>query len=194
MQGEARRRRRRREGRTAMEDAERLHSLKNLTTIVYALQAASFFFGITWIVAVVINYVKREEVAGTWRESHFRCQVRSFWFGLLWCGLGGLLLLGAGRRRDAPERDVTHGLDLVVVVEHHPLMACDAEVLEQHVAGKDPGAGELLDGVAVLAQRGAQPRLVAVAAQLLDVDVERLHAPLDVDMADDQLAAVPRGI
>ena len=67
-----------------MEDAERLHSLKNLTTIVYALQAASFFFGITWIVAVVINYVKREEVAGTLLESHFRWQIRTFWFGLSW--------------------------------------------------------------------------------------------------------------
>src|SRR5258706_12364943 len=76
-----------------MEDAERLHSLKNIATAVYALQAAAFFFGITWIVAGVVNYVKKEEVAGTWLESHFRWQIRTFWFGLLWAVLGCLLLI-----------------------------------------------------------------------------------------------------
>lgn len=65
-----------------------LDSLKKLTTIVYALQAASFFFGITSIVAVVINYVKLEEVNGTWLESHFRWQIRTFWYGMLWGVLG----------------------------------------------------------------------------------------------------------
>jgi uncharacterized membrane protein len=83
------------EGEPVMEDAERLrlHSLKNLATAVYALQAAGFFFGITWIVGIVINYVKKEEVAGTWLESHFRWQIRTFWFGLLWAVLGCLLLI-----------------------------------------------------------------------------------------------------
>jgi uncharacterized membrane protein len=76
-----------------MEDAERVQKLKNITTAVYALQAAGFFFGITWIVAIVINYVKKEDVAGTWLESHFRWQIRTFWFGLLWAVLGCLLLV-----------------------------------------------------------------------------------------------------
>jgi uncharacterized membrane protein len=76
-----------------MEDAEKLKELKTLTLAVYALQAAGFFLGITWIVAVVINYVKREEVAGTWLESHFRWQIRTFWFGLLWGVIGGILAL-----------------------------------------------------------------------------------------------------
>jgi uncharacterized membrane protein len=44
-------------------------------------------------VAVVINYVKKEDVAGTWLESHFRWQIRTFWFGLLWGVIGGILLL-----------------------------------------------------------------------------------------------------
>jgi len=70
-----------------------LQPLVNITTVVYALQAAAFLIGITWIVAVVINYVKREDVAGTWLASHFRWQIRSFWFGLLWCVLGAILLL-----------------------------------------------------------------------------------------------------
>ena len=67
--------------------------LKTLTTVVYALQAAGFIVGISWIVAVVINYVKKEDVAGTWLESHFRWQIRTFWFGLLWGVIGGILLL-----------------------------------------------------------------------------------------------------
>ena len=70
-----------------------LDSAKTLTTVVYALQAASFFVGITAIVAIVINYVKIDDIRGTWLESHFRWQIRTFWFGLLWGVIGGILLL-----------------------------------------------------------------------------------------------------
>jgi uncharacterized membrane protein len=76
-----------------MEDAEKLKSLKTVATIVYVLQALGFFNGITWIAAVIINYVKREDVAGTWLESHFRWQIRTFWFGLLWALLGVILFV-----------------------------------------------------------------------------------------------------
>lgn len=68
-------------------------SLRTLTLVVYLLQAAGFFVGLTWIVAVLINYVKKEEVAGSWLESHFRWQIRTFWFGLLWGVVGAVLLL-----------------------------------------------------------------------------------------------------
>jgi len=71
-------------------------SLKTLTMVVYLLQAAGFFVGLTWIVAVIINYVKKEEVAGNWLASHFRWQIRTFWFGLLWGVLGTLLLVVFG--------------------------------------------------------------------------------------------------
>jgi uncharacterized membrane protein len=67
--------------------------LKTLATVVYALQAAGFFVGLTWIVAVVINYVKRDDVRGTWLESHFTWQIRTFWWGLLWAVVGGILVL-----------------------------------------------------------------------------------------------------
>ena len=67
--------------------------LKTLATVVYALQAAGFFVGLTWIVAVVMNYVKRDDVRGTWLESHFTWQIRTFWWGLLWAVLGGILTL-----------------------------------------------------------------------------------------------------
>jgi uncharacterized membrane protein len=69
---------------------EKLQSLKTLTTVVYALYAATFISGITSIIAIVINYVKKDEVAGTWLESHFRWQIRTFWYGLLWMILGAL--------------------------------------------------------------------------------------------------------
>ncbi|MEW6563360.1 MAG: hypothetical protein AB1400_09050 [Pseudomonadota bacterium] len=70
-----------------------MQSLKNVTTAVYALYALSWFFGVTALVGIVLNYIKREEVAGTWLESHFRWQIRTFWFGLLWSVVGALLVV-----------------------------------------------------------------------------------------------------
>ncbi|MFO1401254.1 MAG: hypothetical protein U1F30_08595 [Steroidobacteraceae bacterium] len=64
---------------------------KNLAMVIYALYAASFVVGITALVAIIINYVKRDDVAGTWLASHYRWQIRTFWFALLW-GVIGLLL------------------------------------------------------------------------------------------------------
>jgi uncharacterized membrane protein len=67
---------------------EKLASAKTLTTVIYALYAASLIVGVTAIVAIVMNYVKKDDVAGTWIESHFRWQIRTFWFGLLWLIIG----------------------------------------------------------------------------------------------------------
>ena len=68
--------------------------LKTLTMLVYALQAAGFLLPpVVWIAAVIINYVRKDEVAGTWLESHFRWQIRTFWFGLLWAVLGAILFV-----------------------------------------------------------------------------------------------------
>jgi uncharacterized membrane protein len=50
-------------------------------------------FGVPSIIAVVINYIKRGEARGTYIESHFRWQIRTFWFALLWCVIGGILFL-----------------------------------------------------------------------------------------------------
>lgn len=74
--------------RNVVENADRAEANKTLTMVVYALQAMSFFVGITAIVAVIINYVKRDDVTGTFLESHFRWQIRTFWYGLLWGVLG----------------------------------------------------------------------------------------------------------
>jgi uncharacterized membrane protein len=44
----------------------------------------SFIFGWPSIIAVIINYVKRGDARGTWLESHFTWQIRTFWFAMLW--------------------------------------------------------------------------------------------------------------
>lgn len=79
------------------------------TQVVYALHAISlvigafgtatvigaFLFGWPSIIGVIINYVKRSDAAGTYLESHFRWQIRTFWFALLWAvvvGIAGALL------------------------------------------------------------------------------------------------------
>jgi uncharacterized membrane protein len=74
-----------------VDDKER--GLKTIATVVYALQAVGFFNGITWLVAVIIDYVKRDDARGSWLESHFTWQIRTFWWGLLWGVIGGVLLL-----------------------------------------------------------------------------------------------------
>jgi len=68
-------------------------SLKTTATVVYALQAAGFFVGITRIAAIVIDYVKRDDARGTWLESHYRWQIRTFWWGLLWAVIGSITVL-----------------------------------------------------------------------------------------------------
>jgi len=70
--------------------AQDLEKARNLTQIIYILYIASVIAGITAIVAIIINYLKRDEVAGTWLESHFRWQIRTFWFSILWGVIGTL--------------------------------------------------------------------------------------------------------
>ena len=65
-------------------------SPKTITVLVYALQAASFVVGITLIIGVILNYIKRDDVRGTWLESHFRWQIRTFWYSILWTVIGVL--------------------------------------------------------------------------------------------------------
>lgn len=72
---------------------DNLRPARNLALAVYALQVAGFFLGgIPTLIGVIINYVKRGDVQGTWLESHFRWQIRTFWFGLLWGVIGAVLV------------------------------------------------------------------------------------------------------
>jgi uncharacterized membrane protein len=75
---------------------EQLASLRQLTLVVYILQGLSIFVGITAIVGVVINYLKKEDAAGTLYESHFTWQIRTFWWGLAWSVLGFILIFAFG--------------------------------------------------------------------------------------------------
>jgi uncharacterized membrane protein len=88
-------------------------SLVTWTHAIYALHAISLVMGVIgavslvgafltgWpsLIAVILNYVKRSDVRGTWLASHFRWQIRTFWFGVLWvslCMLFVLFTLGIG--------------------------------------------------------------------------------------------------
>ena len=80
-------------------------SLVNYTHLMYGLHAASaligilgaativgsFIFGVPSIIAVVMNYIRRSDARGTYLESHFSWQLRTFWFALLWVSVVFLL-------------------------------------------------------------------------------------------------------
>jgi uncharacterized membrane protein len=69
---------------------EKMASLKTLTAVIYGLYALSLLSGVTAIVAIVLNYIKREEAQGTWLESHFSWQISTFWWSVLWCVVGAI--------------------------------------------------------------------------------------------------------
>lgn len=91
-------------------------SLVTYTHVIYGLHAlsvligltspatvvGSFVFGVPSIIAVIMNYARRSEAQGTFLESHFTWQIRTFWFALLWIVVAGVisaplvLLLGLG--------------------------------------------------------------------------------------------------
>jgi uncharacterized membrane protein len=82
-------------------------SLVRLTHLIYALHAIAvvigigssatvaggFVFGLPSLLAVFLNYLMRSEIRGTWLESHFRWQIRTFWFTLLWLVVYGLFVI-----------------------------------------------------------------------------------------------------
>ena len=77
--------------------AEPLPSAVTISHVVYALHASAIVLGIIGtatvvgsfigsvpsIVAVILNYVKRGDARGTWAESHYSWQIRTFWFALV---------------------------------------------------------------------------------------------------------------
>ena len=86
-------------------------SLVTYTHIIYALHSLAVLIGVTTfhtivgsfigglpsIVAVIMNYARRSATRGTYLESHFRWQIRTFWYAVLWavvCGLVALTIIG----------------------------------------------------------------------------------------------------
>jgi uncharacterized membrane protein len=74
--------------------AHLVYALHAVSLVIGAFGAATvvgaFLFGWPSIIAVIINYVKRADARGTFVESHFRWQIRTFWFALLWAVLVGI--------------------------------------------------------------------------------------------------------
>ena len=71
-----------------------LHALSLVIGIVSAAAIfTSFLIGVPSIIAVIMNYMKRAEASGTWLESHFRWQIRTFWSGVVWVALCGLFVV-----------------------------------------------------------------------------------------------------
>jgi uncharacterized membrane protein len=80
-------------------------NMVTLTNVIYGLHAFSavtgligtativgaFLTGWPSIIAVILNYVKRSDVEGTYLASHFSWQIRTFWFALLWVLIAFLL-------------------------------------------------------------------------------------------------------
>ena len=83
---------------TNQTDTERLHSLKKLATAVYLCQVLAFAFaGLPLLVGVAINFMRRDEVQGTWLESHFDWQIKTVWMALAGVALAGITFeLGIG--------------------------------------------------------------------------------------------------
>ena len=71
-----------------------LHAFSAITGLMSAaLIVTAFLTGWPSIIAVILNYVKRSEAAGTFLDSHFSWQLRTFWFALLWVVIGWLLIV-----------------------------------------------------------------------------------------------------
>ncbi|CAQ70791.1 DUF4870 family protein [Cupriavidus taiwanensis] len=79
-------------GQVTTPSGEQLGSLRKLLHILYALYAIFWLTGgITALIAIVIDYVKRDDARGSLYASHFAWQIRSFWWSVVWGVLGGVL-------------------------------------------------------------------------------------------------------
>ena len=84
-----------------------LPSVLTVANLVYALHAfaivvgiagsativGSFLMSLPSIAAVILNYLKRSDARGTWVESHYRWQIRTFWYSIFWMLLAGVLFV-----------------------------------------------------------------------------------------------------
>ena len=82
-------------------------SLVSYTHVMYALHSLAVLIGVTTfhtivgsfigslpsIVAVIMNYARRSATHGTYLESHFRWQLRTCWYAVLWACVSGLVML-----------------------------------------------------------------------------------------------------
>jgi uncharacterized membrane protein len=71
-----------------------LHTLAIVVGVIgTATVIGSFLWSIPSILAVILNYAKRSEAYGTWLESHYRWQIRTFWYAALWVLCSWILIV-----------------------------------------------------------------------------------------------------
>jgi uncharacterized membrane protein len=71
-----------------------LHTLAIIVGLAGSITVVGSFLGsLPSIAAVIMNYVKRGDARGTWVDSHYRWQIRTFWFALLWAIIGWVLVV-----------------------------------------------------------------------------------------------------
>ena len=90
-----------------LEAGQPSENMVTVTHLVYALHAFAVFSAVVGsatiifsfvaslpsIAAIVLNYWNQAAVRGTWLESHFRWQIRTFWFAVLWVVVAVVMLL-----------------------------------------------------------------------------------------------------
>jgi uncharacterized membrane protein len=81
-------------------------SVLSVANVVYALHTLAIIIGIAGaatvigsfvgsvpsLLAVLLNYIKRGDARGTWADSHYRWQIRTFWYALLWAIVGWVMI------------------------------------------------------------------------------------------------------
>ena len=131
-----------------------LHSISILIGLLTAglSIAGAFVFSAPSILAVIINYIFRSDASGTWLESHFSWQIRTFWYALLWLvvlylvslplvffGIGifvfiaGMLVLGIWVDDVSPCRSVGDGVELTFGSEALPVSVVPSPLLLKDV-------------------------------------------------------------
>ena len=76
---------------------ERESSTKKVVFVVYILYALSYLFGITYIIGVIVAYVKRNDTDASWLQDHFRWQINTFWVTIILSIIGAItMLIGIG--------------------------------------------------------------------------------------------------
>ena len=71
-----------------------LHAFSALTGLLSsALIVTAFLSGWPSIIAVVLNYAQRADVRGTWLDSHFSWQIRTFWYAFFWLLAGWVVFV-----------------------------------------------------------------------------------------------------
>ena len=90
-----------------LDNSHQLDNLVALTYLIYGLHLFSVITGLItsafivtafltgWpsIIAVLLNYLKRDDVQGTYLDSHFSWQIRTFWYAALWFCIAGILFI-----------------------------------------------------------------------------------------------------